>query len=51
MIIHCAFKDGDGTDNFRQDIAERIGEKGVFVNPTLHVGRSSAWVLGTSETT
>ena len=45
MIIHCAFKDGDGTDNFRQDIAERIGEKGVYVNPTLHVGRSSAWVL------
>ena len=46
MIIHCAFKDGDGADNFRQDIAERIGEKGVYVNPTLHVGRSSAWVLG-----
>ena len=45
MIIHCAFKDGDGTDNFRQDIAERIGEKGVYVNPTLHVGRSSAWTL------
>ena len=46
MIIHCAFKDGDGADNFREDIAERIGEKGVYVNPTLHVGRSSAWVLG-----
>ena len=46
MIIHCAFKDGDGADNFRQDIAERIGEKGVYVNPTLHVGRSSAWILG-----
>ena len=45
MIIHCAFKDGDGTDNFRHDIAERIGEKGVYVNPTLHVGRSSAWTL------
>ena len=46
MIIHCAYKDGDGTDNFRQDIAERIGEQGVYVNPTLHVGRSSAWILG-----
>ena len=45
MIIHCAFKDGDGADDFRQDIAERIGEKGVYVNPTLHVGRSSAWIL------
>jgi imidazolonepropionase-like amidohydrolase len=46
MIIHCAFKDGDGADNFREDIAERIGEQGVYVNPTLHVGRSSAWVMG-----
>lgn len=46
MIIHCAYKDGDGTDNFRQDIAERIGEQGVYVNPTLHVGRSGAWILG-----
>ena len=45
MIIHCSFRDADGTDNFRQDIAERIGEKGVYVNPTLHVGRSSAWTL------
>ncbi|MDP6455039.1 MAG: amidohydrolase family protein [SAR202 cluster bacterium] len=45
MIIHCVFKEGDGTDVFRQDIADRIGEKGVFVNPTLHVGRSSRWKL------
>jgi imidazolonepropionase-like amidohydrolase len=45
MIIHCVFKDGDGTDVFRQDIADRIGEKGVFVNPTLHVGRSGRWKL------
>ena len=45
MIIHCSFKDVDGTDTFRQDIAEGIGEKGVYVNPTLHVGRSSAWIL------
>ena len=45
MIIHCAFRDGDGANNFRQDIAERIGEQGVYVNPTLHVGRSGAWIL------
>jgi len=45
MIIHCVYKDGDGTDIFRKDIAERIGEKGVFVNPTLHVGRSGRWKL------
>lgn len=45
MIIHCVFKDGDGADNFRWDLAERIGEQGVFVNPTLHVGRSGRWKL------
>ena len=45
MIIHCAFKDADGTDNFREDIAERIGEQGAYVNPTLHVGRARAWTF------
>jgi len=45
MIIHCVYKDGDGTDIFRQDIADRIGEQGVYVNPTLHVGRSTLWKL------
>lgn len=45
MIIHCFYKDGDGKNNFRQDIAERIGEQGAFVNPTLHVGRSGGWKL------
>ena len=45
MIIHCAFRDADGAGNFRQDIAERIGESGAYVNPTLHVGRSAAWTL------
>lgn len=45
MIIHCVFKDADGADVFREDIAERIGRQGAFVNPTLHVGRSSAWAL------
>ncbi|MCH7787731.1 MAG: amidohydrolase family protein, partial [Chloroflexi bacterium] len=45
MIIHCSFADADGTENYRQDVAERIGEQGAFVNPTLHVGRARAWVL------
>ena len=25
MIIHCVFTDADGTDRFREDVAERIG--------------------------
>ena len=45
MIIHCAFRDADGASVFRRDIAERIGESGAYVNPTLHVGRSAAWTL------
>jgi len=45
MIIHCIFKDGDGTDRFREDVAERIGNRGVFINPTLHVHRSTIWAL------
>ena len=45
MIIHCNFRDADGTYNFRQDVAERMGEQGVYVNPTLHVGRSTFWEL------
>ncbi len=45
MIIHCVFKEPDGTDNFRPDVAERIGENGAYVNPTLHVGRSAGWAL------
>jgi imidazolonepropionase-like amidohydrolase len=45
MIIHCIFKDADGTDRFREDVAERIGNRGAFVNPTLHVPRSTVWAL------
>jgi imidazolonepropionase-like amidohydrolase len=45
MIIHCVFKDADGTNNFRKDVAERLGEQQAFINPTLHVGRARIWVL------
>ena len=45
MIIHSIFKDADGTDRFREDVAERIGNRGAFVNPTLHVSRSTIWAL------
>ena len=45
MIIHCVFKESDGTNNFRADVAERIGEQGAFVNPTLRVTRARIWTL------
>ena len=43
MIIHSVFKDADGTERFREDVAERIGAQGATVNPTLHVFRSRIW--------
>lgn len=45
MIIHCVFVNPDGTDNFRQDVADRIAEQGAVVNPTLHVYRGMYWAL------
>lgn len=45
MIIHCIFREANGASHFREDIAERIGKQGVFVNPTLHVQRSVLWAL------
>lgn len=45
MIIHCIFQEPDGSNNFREDIAEQIVTQGAYVNPTLHVFRSSIWKL------
>ena len=46
MIIHCVFKEPDGSDRFRPDVAERLAEQGAYVNPTLHVMRARGWALG-----
>jgi imidazolonepropionase-like amidohydrolase len=45
MIIHCIFNNPDGSSDFRKDVAERIGEQGAYVNPTLHVLKSRIWSL------
>ena len=45
MIIHCVFKEPDGSDRFRPDVAERIARQGAYVNPTLHVFRARIWTL------
>ncbi len=45
MIIHCNFREPDGSHRFREDIADRIGEQGAYVNPTLQVGRATTWSL------
>ncbi len=45
MIIHCTFREPDGTYRFRPEVADRIAKQGAWVNPTLHVLRSSIWKL------
>ena len=45
MIIHCYYREAEGADIFREDVAERIGRQGAFVNPTLQVSRATAWEL------
>ncbi len=45
MIIHCYFREPDGTPNFRGEIAERIGQDEAYINPTLHATRARIWAL------
>ena len=44
-IIHGNFDEADGSHRFHPEIAERIAEQGVFVNPTMHGSRASIWAL------
>ena len=37
-IIHGVHKEADGSDVYRPEIAEKIAEQGVYVNPTLGGG-------------
>ena len=37
-MIHGVHRAADGSDQYRSDIAERLAEQGVFVNPTLGQG-------------
>ncbi len=43
MIIHCTFRELDGSYVFREDVAERIADQDAYVNPTLHVFRALVW--------
>ncbi|MCY4530321.1 MAG: amidohydrolase family protein [Chloroflexi bacterium] len=44
-IIHAYFKEPDGSFLYRPELADRIAEQGVFVNPTMHQGRNRLWRL------
>ena len=45
IIIHGFFADEDGIRRFDPGVAEQIVKQGVWVNPTLHIGRSRIWQL------
>jgi imidazolonepropionase-like amidohydrolase len=45
MLIHCGFWDTDGRYCFREDLAREIADRGVWVNPTLHIRRVRIWRL------
>jgi imidazolonepropionase-like amidohydrolase len=45
MLIHCGFWDTEGRYCFRQDLAREIADRGVWVNPTLHIRRVRIWRL------
>ena len=45
-IFHARFNEPDGSVRFQPEIADRIAEHEVFVNPTLHVKRARIWALG-----
>ena len=45
-VIHAYFKEPDGTFLYRPEIAERIAEQGVFVNPTDAPGAEPPLALG-----
>ncbi len=45
MIIHCMFKEPDGSNKYRPEVVDDLFQKGIYINPTLHVVRSTIWRL------
>ena len=44
-IYHAFFVDEGGEASYDAEIVERIVQQGVWVNPTMHIGRSGIWAL------
>ena len=40
-ILHCFFTDPDGGYRYDEPTADRLAESGVYLNPTMHLGRVS----------
>ena len=45
MLIHCTFAQPDGSIKYDPRVGERIAATGTWVNPTIHVRRSSVQML------
>ena len=45
IIIHAHFNREDGSRDFDLRLVERIARQGVWVNPTIHLGRVRMWQL------
>ena len=43
MIIHCSMTGPTGAYGYRPDLADRMAEAGVWVNPTMHDIRAWLW--------
>ena len=43
MVIHCSMVEADGPYRYRPDLADRMAEAGVWVNPTMHDLRAWLW--------
>ena len=43
MIIHCSMTGATGAYGYRPDLADRMAEAGVWVNPTMHDIRAWLW--------
>lgn len=43
MVIHGNFNNPDGSATFVPDVAKRMADEGVWLNPTVHIGRTRIW--------
>jgi imidazolonepropionase-like amidohydrolase len=43
MIIHGNFNNPDGSATFVPDLARRMADRNVWLNPTVHIGRTRIW--------
>lgn len=49
MIIHCSMTEATGAYAYRPDLADRMAETGVWVNPTMHDIRAWLWYYRDEE--